>query len=130
VLVAATTRGKIKRKIFFLPNDFPASKIKTILNMDSIMATPTEDFDIDGQFRLMGYLQENFGDDMEEGLKQLGPTKIQKIMQGGFITETDSSDGVLLPPQPFAYRQESTSDDSISDDESILRAIQSMSVAC
>jgi hypothetical protein len=46
----------------------------------------------------MGYLQEKFPDETEEGIKRLGPIKVQKIMQGGSITETDSSDGVLLPP--------------------------------
>jgi hypothetical protein len=62
------------------------------------MAAPTEDFDLEGQFRLMGYLQKHFPDDFEDGLTQLGPINVQKIMQGGSITETDSSDEVLLSP--------------------------------
>ena len=61
------------------------------------MAALAEDFDFEGQCRLMGYLQENCPDDMQEGLKQLSPTKLQKIMRGD-TTETDSSDGVILPP--------------------------------
>ena len=58
------------------------------------MAALAEVLDVEGHFRLMGFLQEHFPDDMEEGVKKLGAEKVKKIMRGETITETDFIDGV------------------------------------